>query len=166
MPLSKVPYEMTVPQDGSTLQVVSTQTGEVATGTTTIPFDDTIPQITEGNEYLTCSITPTLSTSILQVDVTVTLMSNIAGTPALIAALFRDSGVSALAANTVISPTANSPMIVTIRHRVAAGSTSATTFKVRAGANNAGTTTFNGTGGLRLFGGVIASSITITEIKA
>ena len=40
------------------------------------------------------------------------------------------------------------------------------TFKVRAGANAAGTTTFNGTGGARRMGGVAASSITITEIKA
>lgn len=35
---------------GQVLQVVSYQTGAVATGTTTIPPDDTIPQITEGNE--------------------------------------------------------------------------------------------------------------------
>lgn len=151
---------------GSVVQVQHTQVSAVSTGTATIPFDDTPPQNTEGNEYLTCSITPTLSTSILQVDVSVTLMSNIAGTPALITALFRDAGVGALAVNTVISPTANSPMILTIRHRVVAGSTAATIFKARAGANNAGTTTLNGNGGVRLFGGVLSSFITVTEIAA
>ena len=35
-----------------TLQIVNSQTGAVATGTTTIPFDDTIPQNTEGTEFL------------------------------------------------------------------------------------------------------------------
>lgn len=143
-----------------------TQSSAVATGSTVIPFDDTPHQITEGNEYLTCAITPSLSTSILQVDVSLTLMTSTAGTPALIAALFRDASANALAANTVISPTANSPMIITIRHRVVAGSTSAITFRVRAGSNLAGTTTVNGNGGARLFGSVIASSITVTELKA
>ena len=34
-------------------QIVATQTGAVATGTTTFPEDDTIPQNTEGDEYMT-----------------------------------------------------------------------------------------------------------------
>ena len=33
---------------GKILQVVNTQTGAMSTGTTTIPHDATIPQITEG----------------------------------------------------------------------------------------------------------------------
>jgi hypothetical protein len=45
------------------------------------------------------------------------------------------------------------------------GTTLETTFKVRAGNSEAGTTTFNGVSGARLYGGVIVSSITITEIK-
>ena len=45
------------------LQTVSYQTGAVATGTTIIPFDDTIPQITEGNEFMTLAITPRSATS-------------------------------------------------------------------------------------------------------
>jgi hypothetical protein len=50
-------------------------------------------------------------------------------------------------------------------HYMTAGTTSATTFKVRGGVN-AGTLTFNGEVGARLFGGVCASSITVTEIAA
>jgi hypothetical protein len=49
---------------------------------------------------------------------------------------------------------------------MAAGTTSATTFRVRAGMGGAGTLTVNGQGGVRRFGGVAASSITIREIKA
>jgi hypothetical protein len=51
-------------------------------------------------------------------------------------------------------------------HYMAAGTTSATTFKVRIGAVTSGTITFNGIGSARKLGGVLASSITITEIKA
>jgi U3 small nucleolar RNA-associated protein 20 len=51
-------------------------------------------------------------------------------------------------------------------HYMTAGTTSSTTFRVRAGAAGAATTTFNGTAGARKFGGVASSSITITEYKA
>ena len=46
-----------------------------------------------------------------------------------------------------------------------AGTTSSTTFKGRAGLSAAGTLSFNGFGGARRFGGVMASSITITEVQ-
>ena len=80
-------------------------------------------------------------------------------------ALFQDSTANALAA-------VNSPIIVTgvaivggvsFIHTMTAGTTSATTFKVRIGASAAGTTTFNGSAGARFLGGVYASSIVITE---
>jgi hypothetical protein len=37
---------------GAPIQQVYTQTGALATGTTQIPTDDTIPQITEGTEFM------------------------------------------------------------------------------------------------------------------
>ena len=46
------------------------------------------------------------------------------------------------------------------------GTTSATTFKVRAGGNSASTITLNGANGGRRLGGALSSSITITEILA
>ncbi len=49
-------------------------------------------------------------------------------------------------------------------HSMISGTTSATTFKVRAGGNSGlGTTTFNGSASARKLGGSLASSITITE---
>ena len=61
---------------------------------------------------------------------------------------------------------ANSSMNHSFRHYMAAGTTSATTFKVRIGADLSGTTTFNGRSGGRQAGGVVSSSITIWEIDA
>jgi hypothetical protein len=153
-------------QPGDIIQQVHTQSGTSATGTTQIPFDNTIPQITEGNEYMTRAITPTNASNILLIDVSIILSSNFVGTTTITAALFRDSTANALAAGTQLSPAANSPMTVSFRHRMTAGSTAATTFRVRGGTSGAGTTTFNGNAGAGALGGVLASSITITEIKA
>ena len=47
-----------------------------------------------------------------------------------------------------------------------AGTTSATTFKVRIGGNSSVTVTLNGQSGARRLGGVASSSITITEVAA
>ena len=49
---------------GIVLQVVNSQDGEVATGTTKLSQDDTIPQITEGDEFMSASITPTNSANL------------------------------------------------------------------------------------------------------
>jgi hypothetical protein len=147
---------------GTVAQVVNTQTGASTTGTTTIPLDDTIPQNTEGDEYMTLAITPTNASSTLIIEAEVFLASSALNN--LIVGLFQDSTANALAANMARADTADQVYPVTLRHKMTAGTTSATTFKIRAGGSAAGTTTFNGRTGTRLFGGVAASSITITEI--
>lgn len=149
---------------GSMVQVVNTQTGAVATGTTTIPYDDTIPQNTEGTEFMTLSVTPTSATNKLRIDVVI-FLSPSANFLATLAALFQDTTANALAAAGSYVETGTAWATVGFTHYMTAGTTSATTFKVRAGCDNAGTITFNGSSGSRRFGGVMASSITITEIK-
>ena len=54
---------------GKVVQIVNVQDGAVATTTTAIPLDDTIPQNTEGGEFMTLAITPTSATSKLRIDV-------------------------------------------------------------------------------------------------
>jgi hypothetical protein len=148
---------------GAVLQMVNFTTGAVATGTTLIPSDDTIPQNTEGNEYMTLAVTPRGSTNNLRIDVVVQV-ANSAGGGRMAAALFQDSTANALAVSTQGFVDANKPMMLSFTHFMAAGTTSATTFKVRVGNSVAGTTTFNGASGARLYGGVSSSSITITEV--
>jgi hypothetical protein len=146
------------------VQVVKTVTGAATTGTTAIPIDDTIPQNTEGDEYMTLAITPGNASNRLKIDVV--LFGAINGSDWMIAALFQDSTANALATGSMYLPTSGGGGSIQFTYWMAAGTTSATTFKVRAGRDNVspGTTlTFNGTGGARLFGGVYASSITITE---
>jgi hypothetical protein len=154
--------KVTAANIGRLVQVVSTQTGAVATGTTVIPGDDTIPQNTEGTEFMTLSITPKSSTNKLRIDVTA-LLSHSTATGFLAAAIFQDSTANALAAMAQTQTSAASATMFTFSHVMDAGTTSATTFKVRGGCAAVGTTTFNGQSSGRLFGGVFASSIRITE---
>jgi len=147
------------------IQIVNTQSGAVATGTTQIPYDDTIPQNTEGDEYMTLAITPNSATNKLLIEVVIGCMASSGGTTTVTVALFQDTTANALACAIQIPTVANYPRSMVLRHYMAAGTTSETTFKVRMGGSEAGTTTFNGVGGVRKFGGVVASSITITEIK-
>ena len=156
----------TVAIPGHVVQVVNTQTGAVATGTGTCSYDDTIMQNTEGDEYMTLAITPTSSTSKLKIDVVFNGANNLTNRITTVG-LFQDSTANALATVTNLNfyGASNSPFNISFNHFITAGTTSSTTFKVRAGTDTSSTTTFNGQNGSRKGGGVTASSITITEIS-
>lgn len=141
-------------------QIQSSQVSTVATGATIIPFDNTIPQITEGDQYMTLTITPTNAASLLEIDVVVNV-SNSAATN-IATALFQDATANALKAVVVNQSNATGQVTYGFKHIMTSGTTSATTFRIRCGAPT-GTTTFNGTAGAQIFGGVMASSITIKE---
>lgn len=150
--------------NGVAIQSVGTMFGAMATGTTLITYDDSIPQITEGTEFMTQAITPKATTSILVIEV-IAHVSNTIGNFNTVA-LFQDATANALAATTEYDNTSNQVVTIPLRHRMVAGTTSPTTFRVRIGGSIASTVTFNGTGGARRLGGVSASSIMITEYRA
>jgi len=143
-------------------QFVSTENGTMATGTTTVPMDNTIPQNTEGTEFFSLAITPKSATSKLKIEVVFYCANSVAANN-IIAALFQDSTANSLASSVVTAPGANYICNIKFTHIMTSGTTSATTFKVRAGGNAAGTTTFNGSAGASYMGGTFASSISITE---
>lgn len=146
---------------GVCVQRVSTETGAVASGSTTMPSDDTIPQNTEGDQYMSLAITPNNTNNILMISVIV--MSSSSAIQNETAAIFQDSTAGALAAfNSPVYAAGNAGCFA-FNHIMTAGTTSATTFKVRVGRQTSGTITFNGSSGARLLGGAMASSIIITE---
>lgn len=150
---------------GVPVQVVSTNFSAVATGATVIPTDDTIPQNNEGDEYMTQAITPKSATNRLLIEATL-ILSNSSGAADMIAALFQDATVNAIAATLQTMPTTTYIQNLTLRHDMVAGTIAATTFKIRGGGSSAGTTTFNGQAGVRRFGGITISNIKITEYNA
>jgi hypothetical protein len=143
---------------GTIIQTKYTQSGALQTGTTAIPYDDTIPQNTEGTQFFTLSITPTSASNVLLIQAYI----NIYNTGNVVTlALFQDSTTNALAAT---SETNYYGQCTPLVYYMTAGTTSATTLKLRAGAGNGSTVTINGNTGARYMGGVMASSFIIQEI--
>jgi hypothetical protein len=155
-------FDVTTPLPGAEIQSQYNFTGAMSTGATALTKNDNIPQNTAGNEFITHSITPTSAANVLRVDglVEVTNGSN----SDLGAALFQDSTAAALTAMFhIINTDTGGP--IPLKHHKVAGTTSSTTFKIRAGAGG-GTTTFNGSNGVRVYGGVMNSYLGIQEVMA
>lgn len=148
---------------GKVIKTASFSTGAVATGTTQIPYDNSIPQNTEGNEYMTLAFTPLRADSTLLIESTAIAAGTAATQEVITMALFIDSTANALAASTQCYPAPNYAMTLSINHTMASPGTSEVTFKIRLGLRTSGTLTFNGVNGTRLFGGVSNSTIKITE---
>ena len=149
---------------GKVLQMKPFQTFAMDTGTVIIPNDNSIPQKTEGDEYMSLAFTPVASDSTLYVEVCIHLAHSTT-TNDMISALFIDDASNAVAVSVQRNGTQNDcPHSLNFLYTMTSGTTNALTFKVRAGAGGAGTTTFNGRNAGALFGGVLGSTIKITEI--
>lgn len=126
-----------------------------------IPKDNTIPQQSEGVEIASLSITPTSSTNLLVIKARVWAVATAAAD--LVLALFQDSTANALAAMEANYASNTGYINVgVLSYSKVAGTTSATTFKIRGGQN---TGNFNYVNSAE-FGGVQTSIFEIMEIKA
>lgn len=154
-------------KSGTLLQCIATQSGAATSGTTLLPLDNTIPQNTEGNAApLDTTITPKSATSKLKISVTVHVEHSVA-TSNICAALFQDANANALAcAATSTAQSGIQPPTISFTHYMTAGTTAATTFKVRFGSSVAGTAYFNSNSTGQIYGGVLASSVVVEEISA
>jgi hypothetical protein len=148
---------------GSVVQVTRSTVATTATSNATIPYNDTIPQIGDGYEYLTHAHTPLNANNILDIECVFYFGTNSAAN--VIAGLFQDATANALAASSCQINAAGRPTLVSLRHSMTAGTTSATTFRYRAGTDDGSTLSLNSSGGTRKYGGVLLSRITVTEIK-
>ncbi len=159
------PWTPSMKKTGDIIQVVRYSTGAVATGTATIPADDTIPQNTEGTEFMAHpGITPKSAINVLEVEAQ---FCGSASTAADVqCALFRDSTADAVATAFTSIYTASAVANVVLRYAVAAGGVAQTVFKLRSGLNAAGTVTFNGAAAVRRYGGTMSSYLNVAEIQA
>lgn len=132
-----------------------------SSSSTAIPFDDTIPQNTEGTEFTTLSFTPLLATSTLEIEVTAMIGSG--GAVYSTIAMFVDSTADAIWAKSTSSTGGGEIWPLHGVFRISSGSTSARTYKMRFGATS-GTMYLNGVSAARRFGGVSYSGFTIKEL--
>lgn len=149
---------------GFPVQIVSTNYSNMTTTSTVLPYDDTIPQNTEGAEFMTQAITPKSATNKLIIEAICMISCSVAAQMTI--ALFQDSTANALAATDAYIDAATGNIMLPLMFTMTAGTASSTTFKIRGGAATAGTTTFNGQAGVRRFGGITVSAIKITEVQA
>lgn len=140
-------------------------TAATTTSSSVIPFDDTIPQNTEGTELITVSHTPASSSNILEIHVQI--LFSMASNNTAIFPLFQDSTADAIAVGVGDGPVTDEMGSVYFIHRMTAGTTSSTTFKVRYGPAAAATVRINGevNAAARRFGGVATSSIRVIELE-
>ena len=161
------PTTISTTRSGIVVQTVFSQDGELATGAaggTSPAIDDTIPQNTEGTEFMTCSITPKSASNRLKIEVNYSASANTATWMA--GFLCQDAIADSLAATHYYAPTSTGIYNISFTHWMTAGTTDSTTFKLRIGSNTSSTVSFNGSSGTRIGGGNMASSITITEYSA
>lgn len=135
----------------------------VATGTTQIPFDDTIPTSSEGTQFMT--LTTERGWAKCGYLITVVAVISPAADATVTMALFQDTDVSAISA-TAQKILAGNVASLQLQHKVVTAPIGTTTYKVRIGGDAATTYTFNGVGGTRKFGGVCSSSISIQQISS
>lgn len=119
--------------------------------TNTIPFDDTIPQNTEGEELVTVSITPTSTSNYLRVRATLPMVSRSSGGGVTVA-LFKDSGADALNAGTALIGSSSEYGNISLEWVEQASGTTAQTWKLRYGGNTASTAYVNRRGAGALYG--------------
>lgn len=143
------------------LGTASSSSASLISATTVMPFDDTIPQNTEGDEALTVSYTPVNASS--TIEVTFSGMIGGATSARIVIGLFKDSGADALYATSTTNVGSTGAMQTAFTYRESAASTSARTYKIRFGPQS-GTAYMNGTNGSRAFGGTCKAEIVITEI--
>lgn len=120
-------------------QIVHSTICNLASTTTTIPYDNTKPQNTEGKEWVSATITPISSTSTLIIEVFASFIIGSSATHTMTGAIFQDSGADALQSASTSNNSTGSYQPFYMKYYKTSGSTATTTFKFRAGASAAGT---------------------------
>ena len=144
--------------------VIQTKYGEYTPNNNleTMPWGDNIPQITEGSEIISLSITPRFASSQIYADFATTASSP--GQNNAIAALFRAPVSSAIAATETIIHNTNYRAPLVLRYLDSPATTTSVTYKIRAG-GQPNFIRLNGNSSGRLLGGAMRATLVLQEIK-
>lgn len=133
------------------------------TGTTAIVNDDSIPQITEGDQFLALDYLPMDSNNILHVEAVI--KTRIGANTGGQIALYKDGASNAIAAAQNEGSSGGTDSDLRIDYLTTAGTTDLISYTVRAGDDSGDTFSMNGANGSRLLGGVQMSYIKVTEYR-
>lgn len=160
------PKKVAVKNYGQLVQRVRVSNANyVSTAGASIPFDNSIPQSTEGLVIIANgAITPKSATNILRFFVSIPIFMDAAGTGTVTISLIPNAGGDALAATSMFLAAASGGTL-TMQHEVVAGAVTAQTFKVHVGPSAGARTVYiNGNDTERKFGGVSVADLIIEEI--
>jgi len=149
---------------GTVLQTVATSTAALSTISTTIPFDDTKPQISEGTQIFSASITPTSGSSKVRVRFGFSAGRYSNTNPVVTAAVFNgdSNSIYSIYQNVNASGQAFFGEFIDSPATIAAK-----TYSLRVGPHGGETLYINGYFGLgpRALGGSSIATFTLEEIK-
>jgi hypothetical protein len=149
------------PMPGDVLQTKTRIDKTVTTGTTTIPFDDTIPQSTEGVEVVNATgVSPQDTVNAAELEISANVAYSVAANLTL--SVFSDATPNALASSFGYVPAADAPLDMYLKHIKSIESGS---FSWRIGGSTAGTLTVNGVAGARKLGATLATTAFLREIQ-
>lgn len=153
------------PNTGDIVQESTDFSGAVATGTTVVALDDTVPDSADGDAYLTPAvITKHSQSNIVEVEFVANFASTVAsdGFVGFVDSTSGGGAVLTQAGNIV----ATGDQIILSGKKRLVHDLQTVDFSLRAGSSAAGTTTFNGRASARLYGGTMGSYMTVREIQA
>lgn len=150
------------------LQVGHAFTNEFLAIPNTFPWNDALPQITQGGEVTRLTFTPQSSSSLLIIEANAHAVEQTNSGNHLNLALFTDSSNDAIAASSMdqygdFGGYSGRVHNLLIRHVIENTSNSPITFILKAGGDG-GTININGGAGSRKLGGAFHSGFTVTEI--
>ncbi len=152
-----------VPAPGTVVQQTFSSTTSYVSAAAAIPYDDTIPQLSEGTLIFQNIITPTSPINIVENHACLICSSSVA--EPVIASLLQNSATSSFAASAMNVPAVNALVSLVLDESHQLLTSSSVSFKLNAGAAT-GTFGLNGTSAARKLGGVMTSSMRTTEIMA
>ena len=152
----------TVYISGGVVQRVHEQVNSTGTGTSLIPVDNTIPQVTEGTQFIDASITPTRASSVLNVSALINVSASAAGRW-ITCALFKDGAADAIAYASQYLDTSTELRQILINFDLDAGTVASQTYTVRVGPHAAATVYRNTGGAVYPAGSPIYCTLTLTE---
>ncbi len=133
-------------------------------GSTNVPFDDTKPQSSEGDQIMSFSFTPKKASHELLLIGQFNASINPVGGEEIIISLYKDSDANPLTSVAEFGQQ-NKIKPIPLQYSFSPGSTSPITFKVRIGGPT-GDWNINGVNGARKLGGTLQSVMTVLEFKA
>lgn len=151
-----------MPRTGDIVQHNTASRTTSMTTTAVIPYDNTLPQNTEGAQTLTVSITPSSVVNLLSIEHLGLYDTN--ATDNVTVALFDTQSANALTATGIHMPSGYNDVLV-LKYQTIASTTAQKTYELRAGPN-AGTTTLyiNTDSVVPLYNGVLQYSLSVREI--